>query len=363
MDILILNGGYLGAAPSGGDRHLLALAAGLVEHPMVASVRYYAPDLVEEWLPSEVDLATYSTRLPRSTIETVLVYAVRLARAMRLVHRETRPPANIVLTSPGLVDMLAAFYHRLRYGSRIGIFAFHIGDVRATGSIRRRFQTLVSSLAAWPTMVLLRRADIILTSTTTVADDLVARGIPRERIVFQRPAVDVEAIRQAPSLPATDVLFVGRLVARKGVFDLLEAAQHFPGTIGLVGDGEEMNALRQRVAADGLEERVRFYGAVDDAEVFGLMRGAGVLVLPSYEEGYSLVIAEALVAGTQVVAYALPHYTEVFGDAIVQVPLGDVEQLGSALVKVLESQKPPVELDFQTGDGAARELVEFLEAL
>lgn len=360
LRILIVNGGYLTATPSGGDRHLLALAGGLAAHQAVARVIYVAPEAVRPWLAPGVDARLYRSAPSRTTLGAVARY---LARLLQVAARLREVGAvDVVLVSPGLVDLLPAAWTRLR-GARVGVFAYHLGDVRAAGAVRRPLQAVLSRLADLPARWLLRRANHVFTAVREVVDQLVASGVERRRIVIQRPIVEVEAIRAAPAfaapeLEAPDVLFVGRLVARKGVFDLLTAAHGLDATVGLVGEGEEAPALERRIADEGLTH-VRLLGGLSDPEVFGLMRAARVLVLPSYEEGYGLVLAEALVAGTPAIAYALPHYDEVFGDAVEQVARGDVDALRRALARRLAES--PVEnvpaIDVTTRRTAAAQIV------
>ncbi|MEL7061225.1 MAG: glycosyltransferase, partial [Acidobacteriota bacterium] len=277
--------------------------------------------------------------------------------------------AEVVLASPSLVDLLPAFVHRWRCGSRVGVFAFHLGDARAAGDLGRPLRARLARLASAPERALLRLADRVFTSATDVAEQLAALGVTRARIVRRPPIVDVAAIRAATPRSAPDILFVGRLVARKGVFDLIEAASGLrtetglEATVGLVGEGEEADALRRAIAAARLEGRVKLLGGVDDDTLYGLMRGARVLVLPSFEEGYGLVIAEALVAGAAVVAYALPHYDEAFGDAIVQTSPGDIAALRSALQRALhaprdiERASAVAALRLETPERAARAVI------
>jgi glycosyltransferase involved in cell wall biosynthesis len=99
-------------------------------------------------------------------------------------------------------------------------------------------------------------------------------------------------------------LFVGRLVDHKNLPSLVRAAQilersSHDQTILLVGDGPERSALMADIQATGCK-RIRVLGERDNVE--HLMQIADVLVLPSFREGLSNVILEAMVAGTPVVA-------------------------------------------------------------
>ncbi|MDA1044744.1 MAG: glycosyltransferase, partial [Verrucomicrobia bacterium] len=102
-------------------------------------------------------------------------------------------------------------------------------------------------------------------------------------------------------------------------------------------DGEERQALERTAKALGVENRVEFFGAVSEEKLYGLLKGCRCFAFPSYEEGYGIAIAEAILAQRPVVAYALPHYKEVFNDALTVVPLGDIQALAKAITNVLEA--------------------------
>ncbi|MEM8930015.1 MAG: glycosyltransferase, partial [Acidobacteriota bacterium] len=333
LRILVLNNGYLSSVPSGGDRHLLCLGGALgVAHP----VDFVAPDVVESLLPDTVRPVVYRASLPRSLVALVVAYLDRTVRASTAAWHHD---ADVVLASPGLFDLVPAALHRWRHRSRSVVFVFHLGDPRAapSRSLAQRWLALAAQALA---KALWRRADVVVTSTEEVAGQLHTAGVPRDRILLQRPCVDAAAIHRAvPADDAPDVLFAGRLVTRKGVFDLLDAAAGHEFSLGLVGDGEERDTLRREIARRGLDERVTLFGPVSDARVWSLLRGSRCLVLPSLEEGYSLVIAEALVADVPVIAYALPHYPEVFGDAITCVASGDTVALGREIAALLAGER------------------------
>ena len=101
------------------------------------------------------------------------------------------------------------------------------------------------------------------------------------------------------------LLFVGRLMAQKGIELLLDALAALPRDVGLdvVGDGPDRAALEARAAELGVSGRVTFHGAVKQFELPALYRRAAALVVPSSEEGLGLVAVEAQLCETPVVAF------------------------------------------------------------
>ena len=97
-------------------------------------------------------------------------------------------------------------------------------------------------------------------------------------------------------------IYVGRLDYPKNVMWMLDlAAQRklLPNLqILLVGDGPEEARLRSRITADGLADRVRLLGHLDDP--LPAYQAADALLLPSLREGFSLVTAEAMSVGIPV---------------------------------------------------------------
>jgi glycosyltransferase involved in cell wall biosynthesis len=118
------------------------------------------------------------------------------------------------------------------------------------------------------------------------------------------------------------VLFVGRLIEKKGTIYLIRALpavrERHPG-LGLVviGHGPEDGALRDEVAKLGLCEAVRFMGHRPHSDVVRYLRGCRVAVVPSIvdrygeTEGMPTVVVEAMAAGAPVVASAVDGIPDV----------------------------------------------------
>jgi glycosyltransferase involved in cell wall biosynthesis len=136
--------------------------------------------------------------------------------------------------------------------------------------------------------------------------------------------VDIAAIERAEefSVPI-DVLYVGRLVDFKNVDLLLEAVRILAGDLpsircAVVGDGPERARLETLAADLGLASNVHFVGFLQDINVvYGMMKSASVLVLPSKREGFGIVVLEANAAGLPVVVVDYPDSSakELIGEA------------------------------------------------
>jgi glycosyltransferase involved in cell wall biosynthesis len=79
---------------------------------------------------------------------------------------------------------------------------------------------------------------------------------------------------------------------------------------------------------------VHFLGRVEEARKYDILRSSECFIFPSYEEGWAIVITEAMAAGLPVIAYDLPAYKP-FGNAIITVPLGDKAAFSKSVLAVL----------------------------
>lgn len=332
MKILVTNNGYLRTGVSGGDKHLLDVGEALsAEH----EVTFILPDFAAGLPAPGIRRLTYWAWQPCSALGIMGAYVLRGFRAWRLALQER---ADVVLSSSGPFDILPAFANRRRFGSCVVVYPFHLVPLRKAPTLAKRFQFGVSRLAQRLALRLMRHADVVFTDNQLVAGELAASGIPADRIHVQRPVVNVDQVRSTPACPRYQVMFVGRMVRSKGIYDLVEALKEVPVSAGVVGDGEERAALQEYVEKCCLEERVHVLGSLPFPEMYALLKGCELFVFPSNEEGYGIAIAEAIAADKPVLAYDLPHYREVFNDSLITVPIGDVKRLAERLREFFEGK-------------------------
>jgi glycosyltransferase involved in cell wall biosynthesis len=364
MKILALNNGYLQDVPSGGDKHLLDVVAAW---SAVQEVTLVLPDFARPLVRGTPTVRTLPSRIPHGLPDLLWVYACRFIAALRLVRKI---PADVVVCSPGLFDLIPARIHAARYGSVTACYFFHLTPRRKAASWTKRLQYAIARAAQSLTVRICRGVDCVFTDNPHAREELAALGIPRERIRLQTPVVNIESVLRAEPLAAPDILLVGRMVQSKGIFDLVEALAPLPYTAGLIGEGEDRPRLEAAIRARGLAARVTVYGPLPEERLYGLLKGCRLFVLPSYEEGYGIAIAEALVAGKPVLAYDLPHYAEAFNGTVLTVPPGQIASLSQAIDGILRGTTdlgPVTErragLALADAGRAAREEGEHLETL
>lgn len=195
-----------------------------------------------------------------------------------------------------------------------------------------------------------RLTDVLTDISTNVsieaADSFVAaHAVPAGRMAVIHNGIAVDRFRHSTSARARVReafaiapgcrlwLAVGRLNWSKDYPNLLQALLHMPADFEVqllvVGDGPLKGWLLRMVEDLGLAGRVHFLGIRDD--VADLMSAADVFVLPSVQESFGLVVAEAMACECVVVATDSGGVREVLGDAGFLVPTLDPRALASAL--------------------------------
>ena len=168
----------------------------------------------------------------------------------------------------------------------------------------------------------------------------VAADVPGCVAVIHNPVADV--FRPPPGVPRDrELVFVGRLIAQKGVHVLLDALDRLREAgrrpvLTVVGAGPEEAALRSQAARLGLAEQVAFAGMRRGADLAALLARHQVVVVPSLgSEGLGLAALEGIACGCVAVGSAVGGLPEAVGPCGVTVPDGDPEALAGALGELL----------------------------
>jgi len=167
------------------------------------------------------------------------------------------------------------------------------------------------------------------------------RGISREATaVCVPPALPKLEVKREESGPNM-VLFLGRLTAEKGVFDLLEAIAALRASIPDIrlicaGDGDRA-AVARYAERLSISDAVKFTGWVGPSGKRALLESAAAFALPSYAESLPVSLLEALSAGVPTVATPVGAIPDVLTDGVTgcMVAPGDKAGLKRVLAKLL----------------------------
>ena len=210
----------------------------------------------------------------------------------------------------GLYDTLGPIV--AHYCRRFGI-PYLVEPLGMTRPIDRAF--LLKKLWSRLTPRYMRGASRIITTSRLESAELLAAGFPPDQVILRYNGIDLDEFQQLP--PAGSfrkkaglgedercIVFLGRLIPRKGADLLLEALPQVDGgRVKLVIAGPEGEAgylafLQAKARASGVERQVLFSGPLYGEDKKAALADASVFALPSRYENFGNAAAEAIACGT-----------------------------------------------------------------
>ena len=277
----------------------------------------------------QVDVVSLDSSYPEPTA------AARTATAAALAELPAGALAMIDGLAFGAMPDEAA-----REGGRLRLVALvHHPLARETGIAAER----ATALEASERRALAFARHVIVTGRAT-ATALRPYGVSADRIAVVEPGTDAAPLSRGSGGSFVELIAVGSLVPRKGFEILVEALALIPDRpwrLTCAGSLERAPATALRVQRmvneRGLNNRVAFSGELGAAELAALYERADLFVLPTFYEGYGMVVAEALARGLPVIstpAGGIPDL--VTNDSGILVPVADPRALADAVARVID---------------------------
>ena len=259
--------------------------------------------------------------------------------------------------------------HSLRY---LGMAAVIAGR-RAGLPVVVQVHHLDGGALAWLDQWVIRRADLIVADSRFTARQVAEVGAQKVAVVPCGtdivPAAPRSGDRARLGLGGPVALFLGELKPRKNVGFLLrvwgEVAARVPSAVLLVaGDGPERRRLQHLARQLGIEDRVRFFGRVPEADKPMLYALADVFLFPSLLEGFGMPVLDAMVSGVPALVScrgALPELAEVGPLGV--IPLENDDEWVDETVELLKNPGRHQGVQGMTWDRAASQMAAALRGI
>lgn len=186
---------------------------------------------------------------------------------------------------------------------------------------------------------------------------------PAERFHTIPSGIDYAVARDAAIRSGTKKyhgLFLGRLSPPKGIRDLIPIWRNVmkkdpDARLAVVGTGtdEAIRDFKSKIISEHLERNIEFLGPIyDPRHKYEIIAQSRVLLLPSYDENWAMVVGEALACEVPVVAYDLQKLRQVWGPYVRYTKIGAPKEFAEEVLGVLDlssAQKTtvfPAALDF-----------------
>jgi glycosyltransferase involved in cell wall biosynthesis len=206
------------------------------------------------------------------------------------------------------------------------------------------------------------RTTHILADSKSTKEDLVSLWqVPEEKVTVLysgvneqfRPIEDDKVITTARQKYGLDerpyVAAVGTVQPRKNYQMLIRAfrpvAMNLPHNIAFIGGkGWLDEEMKEEVERQGLAQRIKFTGFVDDEDLPALYCGASLLAFPSLYEGFGLPVLEAMACGLPCLISDASSLPEVGGKAAIQLAPTDEKKWTEAMMGLLTNQVKLVQM-------------------
>lgn len=292
--------------------------------PIQGGLEKQALELAMELVKENVEVVVLSSYFNESQLEQEYLQGIKIYRPKVFNYLPTRSSLsklivslNLIFRSKRILDQLGDFdiahIHSNSWFS--GIFCFHfirknipyISKIPNVGA--RGIDGVKRNLFGKFRLSLLLKSTGIVAMVPETVDDLKTEKFPISRIIKIPNGVLVNAnnIHKVYKQNVKNVAFIGRLHPQKGLIDLIHAWAILANKINLepirlniYGEGHQKRELQNEIIKNNLENKVILCGYSNN--INGILGEIDLLVLPSYIEGNSNAILEAMSFGVPIIA-------------------------------------------------------------
>ena len=339
---MYITGAKKSSVVGGGIAFQEVIAQQLVQEGFeVFAISNPADELGFSFLQNNKFIANYKIADP-SARTWFLFNVKKLWSELRRITTLIPDDAIYVTVDPFPPDIIAAYFLRMKLKKKVIITMHHITPSPLFHPFNRG---LVRSNISW-LMSIFALITIKVSSIPVFLDNfriLEVSGWRLGNLVMEMPSSIGNFRSLTPNNVGHTACFIGRLNKNKGVADLIQAwrivTKHLPNaTLYLIGKDFSNGKYHRMIQRYRMSSNVKITGYVEDTEKERLLRDSVIFPFPSYEEGWSLSVMEAIDNGLLPVLYDLPAYDYVCNDDL-KIKPGDINAFAARIVYYMENKE------------------------
>ncbi len=195
--------------------------------------------------------------------------------------------------------------------------------------------------------IIKKRKFIVFVDSKRIKESLINKyNFNKNNIYVTRNGIDLNFINNVKGIekPIHDICFCGRLNKAKGLFDLIKIVdkikKYYPTILcAIIGEGREKNNLKKEIKNNNLEKNINLLGFLGEKEKIETLRASKLFILPSHEEGWGIVIGEAMACGLPVVVYKLKDIVGIWEDNVTWIECFDLNEFSDTVIGLLKNDK------------------------
>lgn len=330
---------------SGGTVHSLALINCLVRKKYNITICYPKKEYTLRIIKG-VDLSPYPSIPFEEYMYKILLllFLIYCYRIIISIFKINRARADIIISSSHLFhDIVPTLFIKNKDITFI-TYVHHIISEQRRQGISFLITKFLEKLSF---CVMKKRNYYVFVDSKRIKEALINKyGFREKNIYVTKNGIDLNFINSVKVATSTiyDVCFCGRLHKTKGVYDLINIIQivkkYYPNILcAIIGQGGEKENLDKIIKKNDLENNIKLLGFVSEKEKIETMKSSKLFLLPSHEEGWGIVIGEAMACGLPVIAYKLKDITGIWKDNVVWIDCFNINKFSDAIIMLLKDNK------------------------
>lgn len=226
------------------------------------------------------------------------------------------------------------------------VLSLHGGDIYDPSKKMSPHKSIIFSRVV---KFILNRADRIVAQSNNTRDNTIRYYNPVKDVqiipLAYHPPEIIKVSRGKLGLDKDAFYFItiGRLVKRKAIDTMLYALAKIENSkirLLIVGDGPELEYLRNLAAGLGLNERVIFTGYIEESKKYNYLQNSDAFILTSLHEGFGIVFMEAMFIGLPIVCTNHGGQVDFLknGENAFLIDVGDIEACKTSMMKIFKDK-------------------------